>query len=159
MNSARLRKVTTSAAGVAAVVIGAIGISGCGDAGPQRTAVHGAVWVDGKPLESGSIRFVPTDGTKGPEAAAQIENGFYELPIQEGPVVGTVRVEIRDIVDPGFDLDDPEQFTEHGKDRLPGPKIPPEYNVRSRIVRTVSADETNKLDFEIELPAKRRTRR
>ncbi|GAB4154322.1 MAG: hypothetical protein Tsb009_30930 [Planctomycetaceae bacterium] len=116
----------------------------------------GAVWVDGQPLKEGSITFIPTGETKGPKVSAKIKDGFYELPKESGPVVGTVRVEIRDAVDPGFNLDDPEAFTRHGNKPLPGPKIPAEYHDRSKITRSVSSEEINKFDFQIETNVKKR---
>jgi len=123
--------------------------SGCAEEGPPRAAVTGTVTVDDEPLQKGSIRFIPTDETKGPEAGAKIENGFYELSEEDGPVVGTVRVEIRDVTDPGYDLDDPEQFVEKGDKPLPRPRIPPKYNRRSKITRTIKAGEVNELNFTI----------
>lgn len=136
-------------------------LPGCGRAtnAPQRAAVKGAVWVDGKPLKRGSIKFIPTGGTRGPEAAAVIEDGFYDLPADAGPVVGTVRVEIRDAVDPGFALDDPLAFTKYGNRPLPRPTIPPEYNQRSTLTRPVQAGELNRFDFKIDTKRNRKNRR
>ena len=42
---------------------------------PARAAVHGHVTVAGKPIEQGSISFVPIDGNKGPTAGGVIGNG------------------------------------------------------------------------------------
>ncbi|MFQ5732782.1 MAG: hypothetical protein ACE5KM_12620 [Planctomycetaceae bacterium] len=132
--------------------------AGCGNDGPMRVPVRGAVWVDGKPLKKGSIHFIPTDGTKGPEAAGVIKDGFYEITEEKGPVVGTMRVEIYDAVDPGFDMDDPMQFGKHAKKPLPKGKIPAKYNKKSTLKRTLTED-LNKLDFKIETQKKRRSRR
>lgn len=136
-------------------------LCGCGGGGdgPERAAVRGTIWVDGRPLKNGSIKFVPTGATQGPEAAAEVKDGAYELSSENGPIVGTVRVEIRDAVDPGFDLDDPQAFTRHGNKPLPGPKIPTRYNQRSTLTRTVHAGESNEFDFKIETSEKQRLRR
>jgi len=133
---------------------------GCGQDGPPRAAVKGTVNLDGEPLSQGSIRFIPTGETKGPEVGARIENGVFELSEEEGPVVGTVRVEIRDAVDHGYALDDPEEFVEKGNKPPPQRRIPPEYHRRSKITRTIKAGEVNELNFNIEIAGrKRRVRR
>jgi len=132
-------------------------ISGCGRGGDKldRATVTGTVWIDGKPLKKGSIKFIPIGDTKGPAAASAVKDGFYELSSKNGPVAGAVRVELRDAVNLGFALDDPEAFTEHGNKPLPLPTIPPEYNIRSKLTRTVRSGETNELDFKIATRRKR----
>ncbi len=132
---------------------------GCSERNPQpeRAAVNGTVYVDGKPLQTGSIQFIPTGDTKGPAAAAIIQNGDYELASENGPVVGRVRIEIREAIDPGFDWDDPEAFMKRGTKPLPRSQIPPEYNERSELTRTVQS-ESNRFDFKITTRKKRPTR-
>jgi len=132
--------------------------AGCGNDGPPRVDVKGAVLVDGQPLKKGSIHFIPTDGTKGPEAGGVIKDGFYEITKKNGPVLGTMRVEIYDAVDPGFDMDSPEQFGKHVRTKLPKGKIPAKYNKKSTIKRTLTED-LSKLDFTIETRKKRKSQR
>jgi hypothetical protein len=69
--------------------------SGCNRTSLNRSSIAGAVKLDGKPLERGSILFTPTDGTKGTVAGGEIKNGRYCLDDQRGPSVGQNRVEIR----------------------------------------------------------------
>lgn len=56
-------------------------LSGCGDkSGPPLVAVHGRVTLDGKPLGSKSVRFVPDQGTPGQGAGCVTqEDGTYTL--------------------------------------------------------------------------------
>ena len=65
--------------------------SGCGQKGPSQGAISGAVSLDGKPIEHGSILFRPIEGTKGSVSGGQIENGRYKL---SGVAAGWNRVEI-----------------------------------------------------------------
>lgn len=69
-------------------------IVGCGSGDRQRVAVHGKVTVAGRPVEAGSIAFVPVEGNTGLTAGATIEHGEYCLPAQRGPMPGMNRVDI-----------------------------------------------------------------
>src|SRR5688500_13010891 len=60
-------------------------LAGCG-ADSDRGAVSGTVTLDGKPVENGSISFVPIEGTQSPSAGAVIGNGTYEIPRDKGPM-------------------------------------------------------------------------
>ena len=54
----------------------ALVLGGCG--GDGLVEVRGKVTFDGRPVEQGTISFLPTDG-KGPTAGALIENGRYTV--------------------------------------------------------------------------------
>src|SRR5689334_21251790 len=66
----------------------------CGCGKPEPSVV-GAVLLDGEPLPSGRIRFVPVEGTSGPDAGAVIEDGKYT--VGKGLRVGKYRVEIHGV--------------------------------------------------------------
>jgi hypothetical protein len=68
-------------------------LAGCGS-GPERGSASGTVYVDGEPLETGSINLIPLNGA-GPTAGSAVENGAFSIAREKGPVVGTNRVEIR----------------------------------------------------------------
>lgn len=70
-------------------------LTGCGRGDVNRAPIQGEVKLDGKPLEKGSILFVPIEGTHGSVAGGTIENGHYELSAAKGAAVGKNRVEIR----------------------------------------------------------------
>lgn len=55
--------------------------SGCG--GNDLATVRGQVTLDGKPIESGLITFLPVDG-KGASGGAKIVNGQYETQLDPG---------------------------------------------------------------------------
>jgi hypothetical protein len=74
----------------------ATGISGgCGPSGPPRVEISGKVTWDGKPLETGTISFIPDEGQTGPMAGAQIVQGGYQIRADQGPTLGGHRVEIQ----------------------------------------------------------------
>ncbi len=69
----------------------------------ERAAVEGEVTVDGKPVDFGTITFLPIDPTRDltrdptrmPLASGPIHIGRYTIPAHRGPAVGESRVEIR----------------------------------------------------------------
>lgn len=67
--------------------------AGCGD-GISRGNVKGKVTFDGVPVLSGTIVFVPAEGTDAPSSGAAIEAGEYITTPDLGPAVGKYRVEI-----------------------------------------------------------------
>ena len=55
--------------------------AGC--SGDGLNAISGTVTLDGRPIENGTIEFLPADG-QGPTAAAVIEGGQYEVRVAPG---------------------------------------------------------------------------
>src|SRR5262245_22811185 len=85
---------------LAAVVLAAGLVAGCTPSGAKSGTVTGLVTLDGQPLKSGLIRFVPTDG-KTPTADAPITDGRYSalvplgekrVEISSGKVVGKTKM-------------------------------------------------------------------
>ncbi len=71
-------------------------LAGCaGESGPERALVRGTVTLDGVPVETGTIVFLPEEGVQGPSAGGEIHGGAFELSRDVGPVPGAHRVEIR----------------------------------------------------------------
>ncbi len=117
---------------------------GCGQGPSNRASVAGKVTVEGKPLEEGSIVFIPTEGTAGPTAGGRILNGSYAIGAPKGPVVGTARVEIRAVRETG-------KISTYGFDA--GQKervqyIPARYNDDSQLRADLKRGR-NSLDFEL----------
>ena len=70
-----------------------VSASGCRQSsGPNRLEVHGKVVQDGKPLETGTISFLPAEGVTGPAASTLIEKGIYKFTKDDGPVAGAHKV-------------------------------------------------------------------
>lgn len=107
--------------------------AGClGPAGPTLSQVYGTVMFDGKPVEDGTISFVPDVKTTGPVAGGKITNGDYNI-VERGPALGKYKVEIIATrktgkklaaampAPPGTMVDETEQY------------IPTNYNSRSEL--------------------------
>ena len=76
----------------AILLLGAIAV-GCSRV-PRRFALEGQVTVDGAPLESGSMAWIPTGQTGGPTCGGSITRGRFAIPAPEGAREGQYRVEI-----------------------------------------------------------------
>lgn len=128
-------------------------LAGCGGAGngPPRVHVEGEATFHGQPIESGSILFIPTDGTTGPSTGTAIESGRYELGHDRGPVIGTLRVEIRADRDFGYDITEPTETVKHIGEPMPENEIPAQYNDDS--ILTVKTTETGDNNFDFHLLA------
>ncbi|MES2790379.1 MAG: hypothetical protein V4719_12280 [Planctomycetota bacterium] len=125
------------------------GIAGCGESGARRFPVSGSVKLDGKPVEQGSIMFVPLGEEAIPSAGGKIEAGEYTLPAEYGPAVGKYRIEIHwpkptgkkvamgSPAPPGTMVDEVREA------------IPAKYNVKSKLERDVTSGE-NTIDLDLE---------
>lgn len=70
-------------------------MTGCGDDGPVKYTVRGQIQMpDGKPVPAGEISFEPDAGNTGPGSMAQIKDGKYFLPRDQGVVGGGYSVTI-----------------------------------------------------------------
>jgi len=113
---------------------------GCGESGPERAEVRGTVTLDGTPVESGSISFIPIEGT----------NGAYHLTRSDGPVIGKHRVQILASrptgrqIEAGEGADDPNAMIDEIE-----MYIPPEYNTKSKLTADIESG-TNQVDFALQ---------
>jgi hypothetical protein len=119
---------------------------GCGgDAGAPRLATSGTVTLDGKPLDSGTITFIPAEG--GPGAFGTIRSGAYQFGAGDGPTAGHYAVEIIDVRPTGRTIPNPD---------APGSTIaevrnaiPPRYNARTELAADVRPDAENTFRFDL----------
>ena len=77
---------------LALVLLAAVG---CGDGRPERVQVSGQVLIDGKPLEFGFVRFVPTSAR--PATGRLGDEGRFKLTCygnEDGVVRGTHQVDV-----------------------------------------------------------------
>ncbi len=78
-------------------VLSLIALAGCGNDGPVKYTVKGQIQMpDGKPVPAGEISFEPdaATGNTGPGSMAQIKDGKYSLPRDQGIVGGSYSVTI-----------------------------------------------------------------
>jgi hypothetical protein len=120
---------------------------GCGGSRADRGAVGGAVTLDGKPVERGSILFTPIEGTHGAVAGGEIQNGHYQLPARIGPAVGRNRVEIRAMRKTGKMV--PKAFGRPGE-MVPEQveAIPPRFNTASTLTAEIKPGD-NTAGFDV----------
>ena len=136
-------------------VVAAVAVFGCGGRGEEelpRAAAAGIVTLDGKPLQDGVIRFVPIDGTPGPKTSAIISDGRFSADAAHGPVAGKHRIEIESTDNGGYAIDDEsaiQKLRESGVRHIEVVRVPPIYNARSTLTKTVSADGPNEFTFEL----------
>jgi hypothetical protein len=121
-------------------------LSGCSDP-RDRQEITGEVTLKGQPVEDGYIHFEPLDGQATGDGA-QIVKGKYRIPRAKGLSPGKYRVNII----AGNELSgagDASPDSPHAGKRQPKERIPPEYNVRSKVVKEVTKGGPNKFDFAI----------
>ena len=101
-----------------------------------RVAVEGAVALDDEHLTAGCIIYICDQGAGEVKATASISNGFYVFTTENGPIVGTARVEV---YPEEIELEEFESVRNQRTTRKTGftkIQIPAKYNIRS----TLSAD-------------------
>ena len=119
---------------------------GCGaPAGPARQPVAGTVTLDGKPLDSGTITFLPSEG--GPGAFGPIQAGAFQFSAADGPPAGRYRVEIVAVKPTGKQIPDPDGLA--GTIAEVRNTIPPRYNARTELEAEVKADTSNAFPFQL----------
>lgn len=128
-------------------------LTGCGSSNEYpRAAVRGIVTLDGDPLSSGVIRFIPEGDNAGPQASASIREGIFNVPVDFGPVVGTNRIEIISTDDGGFAEDDEQaiqRLKQEGIKQIKVVKVPAQYNKQSKLTKSITADGENDFTFEL----------
>src|SRR5262245_17385185 len=120
---------------------------GCGPGNPLgRKALSGTVTLDGAPLPKGAIELHPLNDA-GVQSGALIEVGRYSIPTAKGATPGTYRVVIYDAYEtpalapgqmPGDDLPPP-----------PKPKVPPDWNSKSKHEIEVKKDGPFQFNFDV----------
>jgi hypothetical protein len=127
--------------------ITSLALVGCGrpDEPFTRVAIDGSVTLDSRPLESASIRFVPTGTTSGPKTSFDVRDGRFVACTRTGPPVGTHRVEIES-VDPAWWHDDEEAVERLRKaraGRITRERLPDRYHTHSSLTVTLTEPDPN----------------
>lgn len=80
---------------LSAVIACILGIQGCaGSDSVEKVSVNGRVTLNGEPVQSGVITFLPSENVKGPSSGAEIVAGEFLIPKEKGPGKGLHRVEV-----------------------------------------------------------------
>lgn len=123
----------------------ALASCGCGKSGVDRVYVSGKATYDGKPIEIGQIRFVPTSPATGPVTIERIEDGEYATKTTGGVTVGTHRVEMR-----MYDSHEYETAPRVAGSASVKQLLPDKYNRNSELTLTVDAGSgAIERDFEL----------
>ena len=134
-----------------ALLFAGLALTGCGRSGSEhRAAVRGKVATDGKPVESGSISFVPVAKDGGPSAGGTIVDGNYVIERDDGPYVGKQQVKIYAMRKTG-------RKVESGDPAPPGTLVdemaqvlPAKYNEKTELDAEIQPGE-NEIDFNLPL--------
>jgi hypothetical protein len=134
-----------------AAILEVVLAGGCGDDRTNRYAVSGVVTLRQKPLDQGTIEFVPigapSQGVPFTQSGAVIQNGQYAISKSQGLAAGKYKV----LISSG------DGQTPAAAGEAPGPsgnftskdRIPREYNVASKLEVEVKMDGPNRFDFPI----------
>jgi hypothetical protein len=118
----------------------------------SEPTVTGIVRLDNKPLTTGSIAWIPIDGTQGPGGGGGINNeGKYE--INRGLRPGRYRVEIRSTITINRKVRNPTIPSEVVDEEVS--VIPDQYNTTSSLIRDVGPG-SNVFNFDLQGAAPRR---
>ncbi|WP_435021212.1 carboxypeptidase-like regulatory domain-containing protein [Tundrisphaera sp. TA3] len=137
-----------------------LALPGCGGDGIPRESVAGTVTLDGKPLESGTIRFLPSDPAATQTTAdAPISGGKYAIPASQGLAPGSYLVSISSPVpgeDPTAKKRPAAKPEESGTGAIDAPveppmhdQIPRKYNINSTLKADVVKGQPNAFPFEL----------
>lgn len=118
---------------------------GCGNSESERVPVSGTITLDGKPLASGAISFLPVG--RGTSAGTTIFNGEFSITRASGPSPGRYRVEIDSYETTGEKIPDSDlvgRTTQRTRQ-----VIPAKYNRESTWIVDVKSDGNKPFVFEL----------
>ncbi|WP_165070745.1 hypothetical protein [Paludisphaera rhizosphaerae] len=134
-----------------------LALTGCGEREPERHPVAGKVSLDGKPLATGKVTFVPLDGPTA--SVAEVRDGVFQVDRASGPASGRYQVEIVAVALTGKKIPNPDvpgRFLDEERDL-----VPERYNLKSELIAEVAPGAQNAFEFALssERPAGKKTRR
>jgi hypothetical protein len=124
------------------VALALLACAGCGHAS-DRYGLTGTVQFRGKPVNSGTIRFMSLERAPGEVAGALIVDGQYEVPAAKGLPTGKYRVVISCPVRPPGIPPDAMYMGQYNE------LLPAKVNTASTLEVEVTAREPNRFDFPI----------
>jgi len=121
-------------------------LSGCAPAANQfsRVSVEGMVTLDGEPLESGNITWLPV--TDGPVVSGTILDGQYQIEQSQGPAAGEYRVEIDAVRPTGNKV--PDTVGDKLVDEYAN-QVPDRYNRNSELKVTIKSNGDQQHHFKL----------
>jgi hypothetical protein len=116
-----------------------------GCAAEQQVEVRGKVTLDGKPVEDGTISFVPKTGSQQQAAWGPIKAGEFVIDAAQGLATGVSRVEIRALRSTGRIL--PSSVGGEPEHEMKD-YIPQRYNSASELTAEIKPG-PNQVDFDL----------
>jgi hypothetical protein len=130
------------------LIIVALGtLTGCAPQpyeGKPRIPLTGRVTYDGRPIDGGTISFIPTDESNRVSGGPLIQ-GAYSVPEEKGANPGAYRVEIRWPQPTGKKYKDPDTLETYNEQKE---SLPKKYNTQSELTADVS-EAKNQFDFDL----------
>jgi hypothetical protein len=125
-------------------------LAGCGESDKlPREPISGSVTVEGKPLKSGLITFIPNESNTPTQGGALILEGKYSVPKNQGLVPGKYRIIITSPDDKPAEIVD-KANNAPGMPPLPAKEvIPKQYNSESLLSAEVTAGGKNVFEFNL----------
>lgn len=124
-------------------------VSGCGDSGIPRQAVHGQ--ISGAEGRSGLVCFVPDKNTQGPAARASLIDGEYQFSSSDGPVPGDytviIQLEVSQDLSSGVAVFKGIEIPQNSR-----AKIPQEYESVASLPVSVPDGSQGTLKVDLKLP-------
>lgn len=122
---------------------------GCGDTGPKRHALSGAVTYKGRPIKGGLISFIPKGGQVS-AAGAPITDGRYAIPAATGLLAGEYDVSISvPTAAPGKSETKGDDAPGGGGEKETAETLPAKYNATTELHVEVKAGGPNEFDFDL----------
>jgi hypothetical protein len=127
-----------------------LNLAGCGESDKlPREPVSGAVAVEGKPLKSGMITFIPNEANTPTQGGAVVIEGKYTIPKNQGLVPGKYRIVITSPEDKPEVIFD-KTNNAPGLPPIRGKEvIPKQYNSESLLTAEVRAGGNNVFEFNL----------
>jgi len=119
--------------------------AGCAEDGPARKAVSGTVALDGRPLDAGSITFVPVEGLTA--ANTEVVDGAFTIGRSSGLAPGRYQVQIVSDRSTGKTIPNPD-FPDRTIEEVHN-VIPPRYNVKTELTVQVKPDADEPYAFQL----------
>jgi hypothetical protein len=140
----------TRLAGFSCLVL-CLALGGCGAPSDDlpRQALSGTVTLNGQPLEVGIIQFQPASDQEPVPAGAEIKDGAYKVPRDQGVTPGNYRVFITSSGSKNQPALTPAESSGEKMPKVMPDLIPEEYNLKTTLTAKVEAGKDNKFDFDL----------
>ncbi|EAQ78477.1 hypothetical protein DSM3645_07291 [Blastopirellula marina DSM 3645] len=131
---------------IAVVALTLVGCMGTAKDPFGRQAIEGTITLDGQPLASGSIVFMPEE--QGPfVSGAEIHKGTFSMPPTNGLPAGRYKVSITSVVPlPASDVKSADEMT---MDFPTKSLVPAKYNSQTTLISEVSDESQNVFTFDL----------